>query len=89
MNANIAARAAERDELRAAYDQQVRSNQILNDTGSKFREIYVKFDQLNQRKEQSEEELNMAKENLQELPGMLVTGLSKCLLNNVNSIRDG
>ncbi|KAI0755004.1 AAA domain-containing protein [Daedaleopsis nitida] len=69
MNANIAARAAEHEELRAAYEQQVRSNQILNDTGSKFREIYVKFDQLNQRKEQYKEELNMAKENLQEIPG--------------------
>ena len=69
MNANIAARTAEHDELRAAYEQQVRSNQILNDTGSKFREIYVKMDQLTQRKEQYQEELSLAKENLQEIPG--------------------
>ena len=55
--------------LRAAYDQQVRSNQHLNDTGSKFREIYVKVDQLNQRKEQYKEELNLARETLQEIPG--------------------
>ena len=42
MNNNIAARTAEYEELKAAYDQQVRSNQILNDTGSKFREIYAR-----------------------------------------------
>ncbi|KAH9891681.1 hypothetical protein C8Q73DRAFT_746760 [Cubamyces lactineus] len=69
MNSLIAARNAEYEELRAAYDQQVRSNQHLNDTGSKFREIYVKVDQLNQRKEQYKEELNLARENLQEIPG--------------------
>ena len=34
MNADIARRTAEYEELRAAYEQQVRSNQILNDTGS-------------------------------------------------------
>ncbi|TBU46351.1 hypothetical protein BD309DRAFT_1078711 [Dichomitus squalens] len=69
MNDKIAARTAEYEELKAAYDQQVRSNQILNDTGSKFREIYVKVDQLNQRKDQYKEELNLAKENLQEIEG--------------------
>ncbi len=72
MNTKIAARTADHEELRAAYEQQVRSNQILNDTGSKFREIYVKADQLTQRKDQIKEELNLAKENLQEIPGKLV-----------------
>ncbi len=70
MNDNIAARTAEYEDLRRAYDQQVRSNQMLNDTGSKFREIYVKVDQLNQRRDQYKEELNLAKENLQEIDGM-------------------
>lgn len=69
MNENIAARTAEYEDLRAQYEQQVRSNQILNDTGSKFREIYLKADQLTQRKERYQEELNLAKENLQEIPG--------------------
>ena len=71
MNDKIAARTAEYEELKAAYDQQVSSNQILNDTGSKFREIYVKADQLSQRRDQYKEELNLAKENLQEIEGML------------------
>ena len=71
MNDKIAARTAEYEELKAAYDQQVRSNQILNDTGSKFREIYVKADQLSQRRDQYKEELNLAKENLQEIEGTL------------------
>ncbi|PIL22506.1 hypothetical protein GSI_15195 [Ganoderma sinense ZZ0214-1] len=69
MNDNIAARTAEYEDLRKAYDQQVRSNQMLNDTGSKFREIYVKVDQLNQRRDQYREELNLAKENLSEIDG--------------------
>ncbi|KAI0670775.1 hypothetical protein C8Q78DRAFT_1078750 [Trametes maxima] len=69
MNNLIAARTTEYEEVRSAYDQQVRSNQHLNDTGSKFREIYVKVDQLNQRKEQHQEELSLARENLQEIPG--------------------
>ena len=72
MNAKIAARTADHEELRAAYEQQVRSNQILNDTGSKFREIYVKADQLTQRRDQYKEELNLAKENLQEIPGVFI-----------------
>ena len=42
VNEAIAGRRAEHDDLRAAYDQQVRSNQVLHDTGSKFREIYLK-----------------------------------------------
>lgn len=70
MNDNIAARTAEYEDLKRTYDQQVRSNQMLNDTGSKFREIYVKVDQLNQRRDQYKEELNLAKENLQEINGM-------------------
>ncbi|KAI1789650.1 hypothetical protein LXA43DRAFT_1020614 [Ganoderma leucocontextum] len=69
MNDKIAARTAEYEDLKKAYEQQVRSNQMLNDTGSKFREIYVKVDQLNQRKDQYKEELNLAKENLQEIDG--------------------
>ncbi|KAL1950585.1 hypothetical protein VTO73DRAFT_5709 [Trametes versicolor] len=69
MNGLIASLATEYDDLRAAYEQQVRSNQQLNDTGSKFREIYIKADQLNQRKEQYKEELNLARENLQEIQG--------------------
>ena len=69
MNTLIASLTAEYDELRAAYEQQVRANQRLNDTGSKFREIYVKVDQLNQRKEQYKEELSLARENLQEISG--------------------
>ncbi|OSD07185.1 hypothetical protein PYCCODRAFT_1402589 [Trametes coccinea BRFM310] len=69
MNTLIASLTAEYDEVRAAYEQQVRANQRLNDTGSKFREIYVKVDQLNQRKEQYKEELSLARENLQEIPG--------------------
>ena len=77
MNATIAARTTEYEGLRAAYEQQVRSNQILNDTGSKFREIYVKVDQLNQRKEQCQEELNLAKENLQEIPGITISRTAK------------
>ncbi|RDX42487.1 hypothetical protein OH76DRAFT_1362729 [Lentinus brumalis] len=69
-NELIAAKSTEYDDVRAAYDQQVRSNQILNDTGSKFREIYVKADQLSQRRAQYQEELNLARENLQEISGM-------------------
>lgn len=70
MNSLIASLTTEYDDLRAAYEQQVRSNQLLNDTGSKFREIYIKVDQLNQRKEQHKEELSLARENLQEIQGI-------------------
>lgn len=76
MNDRIAARTAEYDDLKKAYEQQVRSNQMLNDTGSKFREIYVKVDQLNQRKDQYKEELNLAKENLQEIDGMQIRAVA-------------
>ncbi|CDO71491.1 hypothetical protein BN946_scf184909.g85 [Trametes cinnabarina] len=69
MNSLIASLTAEYDNVRAEYEQQVRANQRLNDTGSKFREIYVKVDQLNQRKEQYKEELSLARENLQEISG--------------------
>ncbi|KAH9854720.1 hypothetical protein C2E23DRAFT_726150 [Lenzites betulinus] len=67
MNGLINTLTTEYDELRAAYEQQVRSNQLLNDTGSKFREIYIKVEQLNSRKEQHKEELSLARENLQEI----------------------
>ncbi|KAI0354999.1 hypothetical protein OH77DRAFT_379119 [Trametes cingulata] len=69
MNGLIASLTTEYESLRAAYDQQVRSNQHLNDTGSKFREIYVKAEQLAQRKEQYKEELSLARESLQEISG--------------------
>lgn len=72
MNEDIAARTREYENLRAAYEQQVRSNQILHDTSSKFRESYVKAEQLTQRRDQYQEELNLARENLQEIEGMSV-----------------
>ena len=68
-NSAIAQRTTEYDELRVAYDQQVRSNQVLHDTGSKFREIYLKAEQLAEKKDSLKEELDLARENLQEIAG--------------------
>ena len=72
INENISELQAKHEELRAAYDQQVRSNQILNDTGSKFREIYIKAEQLNDRKTRTKQELDLTKENLKEIPGKYI-----------------
>ena len=68
-NSKIAQRTTEYDELLAAYDQQVRSNQVLHDTGSKFREIYLKAEQLAEKKANFKEEMDLARENLQEIAG--------------------
>ncbi|KAH9922826.1 P-loop containing nucleoside triphosphate hydrolase protein [Epithele typhae] len=68
-NAELEGCIVEHDRLKAEYDEQVRSNQHLQETGSKFREIYLKAEQLGEKQERLEEELNSIRESLHEIEG--------------------
>lgn len=82
MNANISAKEIEYEEIKKEYDQLVLANQRFYDQATKFREMYVKLEGLQERKLRYQEDLDSAKENLQAVEGRhkiyaLLLGLTK------------
>ena len=69
MNATISAKEIEYEEIKKEYDQLVLANQRFYDQATKFREMYVKLEGLQERKLRYQEDLDNAKENLQAVEG--------------------
>ena len=71
MNAVIAAKEVEHEETKKAYNSLVQANLKFLEYSSKFREMYVRVDDLEKAKLRLEADLADAKLNLQEIDGWL------------------
>lgn len=69
MSSNIAAKEIDRESLAEKYNAVVAANAKFLETATKFREIFVKVEALEERKKRYQEELDTARENLQEING--------------------
>lgn len=69
LSAQIAAKRIEHEEMSQDYERKVAANKKFYDSSTKFREIYIKVDSLNNNKKHYQEELDSLKETLQELAG--------------------
>jgi DNA repair protein RAD50 len=69
LNSTIAAKEIECEEVKREYNELVLANQRFHDQATKFREMYVKLENLQDRKSRFQEDLNDAKENLQVVDG--------------------
>jgi DNA repair protein RAD50 len=70
INSNIATKEIDRNELNERYNAVVASNAKFLETATKFREIFVKVEALGEKKSRYQEELDSARENLQEIQGI-------------------
>lgn len=77
MNSTISGKETEYEEMKKEYDQLVLANQRFYDQATKFREMYVKLEGLQERKIRYQEDLDNAKENLQAVDGMPNSNSSK------------
>ena len=69
LNTAIAGKEVEYDETKQQYDAQVEANQKFYDYATKFRELYLKIENLQATKLRMENDLNEAKLSLTEIPG--------------------
>ncbi|KAF8645183.1 hypothetical protein AX16_008010 [Volvariella volvacea WC 439] len=85
LNNQIAAKEAEHEEVKKEHDALAESNRRFYEQATKFREIYVKVESLDARKQKLEEELAEAKQNVKEIPGT-DEDLNRRLKNHDNEI---
>ena len=71
ISSDIAAKEIERNELNERYNTVVAANAKFLETATKFREIFVKVEALGEKKKRYQEELDSARENLQEIQGII------------------
>ncbi|KAF5382729.1 hypothetical protein D9615_002851 [Tricholomella constricta] len=69
LNSTIAAKQVEYEETKKEYDAIVEANQKFYDYATKFRELYVKINALEEKKQRLQADLDEAKLNLQEVVG--------------------
>ncbi|PSR71740.1 hypothetical protein PHLCEN_2v12388 [Hermanssonia centrifuga] len=69
MHSTIAAKEIEHEELKRGYDILVSANQKFYDSATRFREIYVQVENLQEKKKHYQEELDSARENFREISG--------------------
>ncbi|KAI0917273.1 hypothetical protein AcW2_007450 [Taiwanofungus camphoratus] len=69
MNSIIASKEMEYDQLKREYEQLVTANAKFYESATKFREIYMKVDSLNDQKSRYQSELDDTRENIQEIDG--------------------
>lgn len=69
LNAVISGKEVEYEERKQEYEALVISNQKFYEYASKFRELYMKIESLQDKKTRYEEELAQARENFQEVVG--------------------
>ncbi|KAI0345847.1 hypothetical protein BDW22DRAFT_1353452 [Trametopsis cervina] len=69
VTSNITAKEMERDELTEKYNAVVTANAKFLETATKFRETFVKVEALEEKKKRYQDELDSARENLQEISG--------------------
>ena len=65
----IANKEVEYDETKAEYDLLVAANQKFYDSATKFRETFVKVESLQVQKKRYQDDLDNARETLQEMSG--------------------
>jgi len=71
LNSTITAKELEYEEVKREYDQLVQANKKFYEQSTKFREMYLKLESLQEKKIRYEEDLANAKENLQVVPGLV------------------
>jgi len=71
LKSTITAKELEYDEVKCEYNQLVQANKKLYEQSAKFREMYLKFESLQEKKARYEEDLVNAKENLQVVSGLV------------------
>jgi len=86
----IATKEIDYEQTKKEYDDLVKSNAQFYDYSTKFREMYLKIENLVERKEHYEKELEEAKEDTQEVDGEpnFVLGLDT-FMNSIPQLRDG
>ena len=72
MNANIASKEVEFQEAKKLYEALSRSNRKFEEGATKFREIYIRVENLEKEKEKYQEELAELRPNVEETNGMLL-----------------
>ena len=70
LNSTITAKELEYEEVKHEYDQLVQANKKFYEQSTKFREMYLKLESLQEKKTRYEEDLANAKENLQVVSGL-------------------
>jgi DNA repair protein RAD50 len=70
LNSTITAKELEYEEVKHEYDELVQANKKFYEQGTKFREMYLKLETLQEKKSRHEEDLASAKENLQVVSGL-------------------
>lgn len=71
-NSDIGSLQLQHEEAQKEYERLALANQRFYESATKFREIYVKVDNLMATKARYQEDLDNARENLQEIDGELV-----------------
>ena len=72
MNAAIAKKEVEHQEAKKMYEVLARSNRKFEEGAIKFREIYIRVDNLEKERQKYQEELAELRPNVQEIPGTLL-----------------
>ena len=80
LNSTITAKELEYEEVKHEYDQLVQANKRFYEQSTKFREMYMKLESLQEKKTRYEEDLANSRENLQVVSG-LAYSTKVCLLN--------
>lgn len=70
LNSTITAKELDYEEVKREYDELVQANKKFYEQGTKFREMYLKLESLQEKKSRHEEDLASAKENLQIVSGL-------------------
>jgi DNA repair protein RAD50 len=71
MNANIATKEGDYQEAKRLYEALARSNRKFEEGATKFREIYLRVENLEKEKQKYQEELAELRPNVQETDGAL------------------
>jgi DNA repair protein RAD50 len=74
LNSTITTKELEYEEVKREYDELVKANKKFYEQGTKFREMYLKLETLQEKKSRHEEDLASAKENLQVISGSVRRG---------------
>lgn len=69
LTSDIASKEIVYDAIRKEYDQLLVANQKFYDSATKFREIFMQVENLQEKKKHYQEEFDEARENLQEMSG--------------------
>jgi len=69
LTSTIATKEVDYEQTKKEYEDLVKSNAQFYDYSTKFREMYLKIGNLQDRKKRYEAELELAKENVQEVEG--------------------